>query len=251
MHPYISIFGKQFSSYGLLMFLAVLTVFCICTVRAKQYDYMIDNLMIVSASAIGGALFCGGLLYIFITYPLDLLIVSLRNGDFSFLQGGIVFYGGLIGGVFGAIVGGRISKSNFDSVIRIVVPYVPLGHAIGRVGCVMAGCCYGIPYDGLWALHYPQFKIGRFPVQILEAICNIVLCAVLHSYEKKQKNAWNIVFLYFLSYGVIRFFIEFLRGDEIRGITVGLSSSQWISIALVLLSIIWFFRCHISYKKRR
>lgn len=77
-----------------------------------------------------------------------------------------------------------------------------------------------------------------FPVQLTESACNIIIFIILSYIYKKSKHTEKIIGLYCILYGILRFLLEFLRGDLIRGIELGLSTSQWISIVLIIIGII-------------
>ena len=130
---------------------------------------------------------------------------------------------------------------------RSVVPFIPLGHGIGRVGCVMAGCCHGFPYEGPFALYYPNSVAGLspdqgyFPVQPLEALINVGICLILLWYEKRMKRPGQLLFAYMGFYAVARFFLEMLRGDAVRGIWYSVSTSQIISLGLLAVSLVGIF----------
>lgn len=239
MYPYIHIFGRTFGTYGLCMALGFGLAIFLAYRKGKPRGLLIEDLLIVSACALGGALLGGGALYVFVTYSISEIIAFIRQGNFQFLAGGIVFYGGLIGGVLGALLGIRIAGCKLALVERAVVPFIPLGHAIGRIGCVMAGCCHGFEYDGVCALYYPNSvtglspEQGYFPVQPLESLINVGICLILLHFEKKMKRTADLLCLYLGFYSVCRFFLEMLRGDAIRGGWNGLSTSQIVSILLL------------------
>lgn len=239
MYPYIDIFGRQIGTYGLCMMIGFyLAAFCAYR-RGKPMGMKVEDLVLITATAFGGGLLGGGLLYVFVTYPIDQIIAFIRKGDFSFLASGIVFYGGLIGGVLGALLGVRLTKSQFSVIEKSVVPFIPLGHAVGRIGCVMAGCCHGFPYEGPFAIYYPNAATGipadqgYFPVQPLESLINVGICFLLLWLSKKTKRTTGLLAWYVCFYAIVRFFLEMLRGDSVRGILNGLSTSQYISIALL------------------
>lgn len=239
MYPYIIIFGRAIGSYGLCMALAMLLVSALAIRYAKRLSVPAEDVIIIGAVAVGFALLGGSLLYIFVTYPISYILEALRNGDLSFLtSGGIVFYGGLLGGLAGAFVGARIAKRKLVSLEDAIVPYIPLGHAIGRIGCTLAGCCHGAPYEGLFAIHYHNSitglppEQGYFPVQPLEAILNTVICLLLLLYRKRTRRPYALLFAYLGMYALVRFTLEFFRGDSIRGLFGAISTSQWISLGL-------------------
>ncbi len=242
MFPYIILFGRPIGTYGLCMVLGIFLAAFLAWRKGKALGIAIEDILLIAACALLGGLFCGGMLYIFVTYSIEQIFAFIRQGDFSFLVSGIVFYGGLIGGVFGGILGIRIAKCNVSAMERAVVPFIPLGHAVGRIGCVMAGCCHGFAYDGPFALYYPNAVSGLdptqgyFPIQLLEALCNCIVCLVLLFLSKKERRSYALLFAYFALYAIERFVLEFFRGDTVRGIFFSLSSSQWISIAMMAAS---------------
>lgn len=246
MYPYIHIFGRPIGTYGLCMVLGFALAIFLAYRKGKPLGLLIEDLLIVSAVALAGALVCGGALYVFVTYSISEIIAFVRQGNLAFLGSGIVFYGGLIGGVVGALLGMRIAGCKFALVERAAVPFIPLGHAIGRIGCVMAGCCHGFAYDGPLALHYPNSvsglspEQGYFPVQPLESALNVVICLILLKLEKKQKRSGDLLAAYLVMYAISRFCLEFLRGDAVRGLWNGLSTSQIVSLFLLAGCAVYF-----------
>ena len=164
-------------------------------------------------------------------------IVALKLSFIEILRGGFVFYGGLIGGAIGFFLYAKQFKITIKEYIAIFTTVIPLGHAFGRVGCFFAGCCYGIAYDGFAHIVYKEsadiatpLGVGLFPVQLLEAILLLALFVFLWLARRK-----NSLVIYGIGYALIRIGTEFLRGDVERGVFLGFSTSQWISIGIVLV----------------
>ena len=206
--------------------------------KAKTFNIQFEKILIVITATIGCALVGGSALYIFVTYSPAQIWEFISNLDFSFIEkSGIVFYGGLIAGLLASIISVKILKIDIHSMEKSTVPYIPLGHAIGRVGCLFAGCCHGFEYDGFLAVRnilispYKTF----FPVQLMEAVLDIVIVFILLAYGKKERKRFALLSLYLFLYAVMRFGTEFLRADAIRGSLLMFSTSQWISIGIVLL----------------
>lgn len=243
MYPYIDILGRRIGSYGLCMILGFGLVIFLSMRRGKRFGVASEDIWIVGATVVAFAMLGGGLLYVWVTFPLEVVIELIMAGNFEPLLG-IVFYGGLIGGAIGAIVGAKIAKCPMGNLLPSVVPFIPLGHAIGRIGCLLGGCCYGMEYDGPLAIHYPHSLLGLppeqgyFPVQPLEALCNVAIFAVLFTMEKRMRKRWDILWTYGVMYAVCRFTLEYFRGDAHRGIFSGVSLSQWISIGLLVICVI-------------
>ncbi len=107
---------------------------------------------------------------------------------------------------------------------------MPLFHAFGRVGCFLAGCCYGKKLERTITI-LNGIRLERIPIQLIEAIFEFLLFIILTVIRKKDDNV-NILRIYLMSYSAFRFLDEFFRGDEIRGIFFGLSTAQWISLVI-------------------
>lgn len=240
MFPYVAILGRTISSYGLFLALGCGAAFFLALYRTRQSGLDGDHLLIIGAIALGGGLVGSKLLYLLVTYSLGELMELICTGNFSvLLGGGLVFYGGLLGGLLGAFLGARIAGAKLTDYERAVVPAIPLGHAFGRLGCLAAGCCYGMAYTGPCAIRYPVELPGLpygetvFPVQPLESAVNLVVCGVLLLFSRRQRRKFDLLLLYLILYAVERFSLEFLRGDVVRGIRGGLSSSQWVSLGIL------------------
>ena len=135
-------------------------------------------------------------------------------------------------------------------------PGIALGHVIGRLGCLMAGCCYGRPADVPWAITFTDpfafanvgtpLNVPLHPTQVYEAGAELIILILLLATERKGRTYPGRTFWgYMLLYAVSRFAIEFYRADE-RGFLMGLSTSQFISVVLAPLSLFMLF-----YLRRR
>ena len=154
-------------------------------------------------------------------------------------EGGLVFYGGLMGAVFGALRYCLHFKLPVRAALETAVPAVPLFHAFGRVGCFMAGCCYGIEYHGGLSVTFEKAAaapngVPLLPVQLFEAAGNLLLFALLTALFLKNISRLSLCGLYLVCYSAMRFALEFFRGDAVRGSALFLSTSQWISAAAFL-----------------
>jgi phosphatidylglycerol:prolipoprotein diacylglycerol transferase len=172
----------------------------------------------------------------------------------EFLQAGGVYYGGLIGAVIGAGLYVRgVPQFGFWRIADTSAPAIPLGQAIGRVGCFAAGCDYGSPSDLPWAVTFTSeyahqvvgvpLNISLHPYQLYESLGACCLSLVLYLLFKKRRFYGQIFCLYLIGYGVLRFFLEFFRGDSDRGFVFDglLSTSQFISTLIVPTAILCYF----------
>jgi phosphatidylglycerol:prolipoprotein diacylglycerol transferase len=164
--------------------------------------------------------------------------------DYFWFGGGFVFYGGLLFGLAFYLIYSFVFKKFSFKKSYLLIPGLIFGHAVGRVGCFLTGCCYGKVCDLPWKVYMDG--VYRHPVQLYEAMALFILGA----FSLKWINGKNNLFVftnYLLSYSVIRFVIEFFRGDDVRGVFwFQLSTSQYISIGLFLAALI----VRIFYKKR-
>lgn len=160
------------------------------------------------------------------------VIKIITNGRY-----GLVYYGGLTGCVITTYV---FVKLNLISriIYDILAFVIPLFHSITRIGCYFAGCCYGVNHDAL--LQMPMFDNGVFtgkycvPTQLFESFFEITLAIFLLMLYIENFKRFNLLKMYILFYAVFRYFNEFLRADEIRGVYFGLSFSQYFSLLIVL-----------------
>ncbi len=146
------------------------------------------------------------------------------------LGGGFVFLGGLIAAtLYSALFVWRIETYSLRH-LEALLPSLCLGHAIGRIGCLLAGCCFGKETTSFLSVHL--HGLWRHPVQLYESLGLFFLSFVIFKLLMRQKN---ILSWYLLGYGILRFSLEFLRGDAVRGLYWGISTSQYISVIMILL----------------
>jgi phosphatidylglycerol:prolipoprotein diacylglycerol transferase len=167
-----------------------------------------------------------------------LFLITSASADLSLIQsfsfwtgGGFVFYGGLIAALLYILSLRFFNISLTEKTIWSLLLALSVGHAIGRFGCFLAGCCYGAETDWTWGvwLHGEH----RHPTQLIEAVGLIMLAWIL---KAKGPGTKSFV-LYFIFYGVLRLWVELLRGDQIRGQWWIFTPSQWISIALIFIGL--------------
>jgi phosphatidylglycerol:prolipoprotein diacylglycerol transferase len=138
----------------------------------------------------------------------------------------------------------RIKKISILKLGDFFVPSLALGHAIGRIGCFFAGCCYGKETDVAWSVVFRDknssavLNVHLHPTQLYEALGNFLIFFFLYFYSKKEHEKGFLVSFYFISYAVLRFIVEFFRGDLDRWRQcVGLSISQILSLILFIIGV--------------
>ncbi len=167
-----------------------------------------------------------------------------------FWQGGLVFFGGLIGGTAACIAYLKWKRIPIPIAADFIAPAIPLAHAIGRVGCFLNGCCWGAPTELSWGVCYPHSPWGAFarqlkdgiitndaaatvpvhPTQLYAAAGLLVVFAVVRYAYKHKRHDGSVMLLYVLLYGALRFGLEFLRGDSARP-SFGMTVSQVLALA--------------------
>lgn len=166
------------------------------------------------------------------------------------LRSGGVYYGGFILAVIVGLSLTRHKKLPVWKMADLFAPGIALGQSIGRLGCFAAGCCYGKPTTLPWAVMFTNpyshetigvpLMVHLHPTQIYEALASLIIFLILWRQLKQRQVDGQIFILYLALYSITRFMIEFLRGDEARGFVLSglLSTSQFISLLLILLAIV-------------
>ena len=175
----------------------------------------------------------------------------IKNPSVGFeLGSGMTFIGGLIGGVACFIFRKKYTTRLYE-VISLLPCSILIAHAFGRIGCFFAGCCYGKETDSFLGVQFPDLPHPVHPTQLYEAAFLFVLFAV-SVYLILKKDFKHNLSLYLIAYGVFRFLIEYVRGDD-RGELVGfVSPSQFWSIFMAVAGVaIIFVMNHVLVKEAR
>jgi phosphatidylglycerol---prolipoprotein diacylglyceryl transferase len=247
MHPILFDFGGfTIYAYGVLLAAAYLLglQFALMRARARGLDgqrVMDLGIWIIISALVGAKL----LLFVvdfrrYTSNPRDLM---------ELLRSGGVFYGGLIAAVAVALVYLRRHKLPLWTTTDVFAPGIALGHVVGRLGCLMAGCCFGRPTSVPWAITFRDpaamanvgtpLGVPLHPTQLYEAGAELLILGILLAFERRGRPFPGRTFWsYLLLYGISRFIVEFYRGDS-RGMVFDvLSTSQFVSVILVPLAIV-------------
>ncbi len=172
-----------------------------------------------------------------------------------FLSGtGFVVYGGIITGVLTGYIYCRVKRIEFFRYADIVLPSVAIAQGFGRVGCFLAGCCYGRETDSCFSItfHSSEFApngVKLIPTQLISSFCLFALAIGLILYANKDRKPGRVAALYLIFYSVGRSVIEVFR-DDFRGDFIGpFSVSQFISIFILILGVVLFFKDKIFSRK--
>ena len=247
MHPILFSAGPiTIYSYGVLLASAYLLGLWMAVRRARAAgidgNRIMDLLIWVIIAALVGA---KALLFV-----VDFNHFTSSWQEFStLLRSGGVFYGGLIAAIVVCIWQLRKHRLPLWQSADLFAPGIALGYMVGRLGCLMAGCCFGKPTDVAWAVTFTDpaanFNVGTplniplHPTQLYESVAGLVVLLLLLALERRPgafagRTFWSFAFLY----AVLRFIIEFYRGDD-RGMVFNyLSTSQFISVILAPLAVV-------------
>ena len=241
MLPSVSLFGFSVQSMW-LMCLAGAGV-CCAFVLPRSRRMALPGVDVTNAGAMGliGILAGGKLLYLLTIAPLlvqnwrQLVQAPALLAEIT-LTSGTVYYGGLLGFIAAVHWYLRRYRLNAPLFWDCLAPVLPLFHVFGRIGCFLNGCCYGVESRrfGLAftrSLSAPN-GVPYFPVQLAEAAFEALIFLLVWRFALRTEGHGKALPFYLLLYAPVRFLLEFLRGDAVRGIWFGLSTSQWLSLAL-------------------
>lgn len=222
MYPEICRIGPfTIYSYGIMLLVAFLISSLLVKAQAKKYnlnpDLIFDLSFIVFISGIIGAR---------VFYILENLGYYLKNPtEIIMLQhGGLSWFGGLILGSLVGIKYLRKRKLSIYKVVDLIMPFVALGQAIGRIGCLLNGCCFGKTL---------------VPVQIYSSFILVIIFIILRFFQERPHRDGEIFFTYLILYCIKRFFIEFFRAEH-EIIIFGLTLFQLLSITIFFLAAVKF-----------
>jgi phosphatidylglycerol:prolipoprotein diacylglycerol transferase len=241
-------------SYGLLVSLGVLIGMWICVRNSEKSGINPEHAWNLGIFVVLCGIVGAKVLYI----VNDWSYYSTRPGEifsFSTLQAGGVFSGGLIAGFAAAVWYIRRQDMPALATADAFAPGLAFGHALGRVGCFAAGCCYGKPTSHFWGVTFTSpiaqawvgtpLGVSLEPTQLFEAAVELANFFFLMWLLKRKKFDGQVVAAYFILYGVARYFLEFLRDDPGRGSVFGgiMTGTQLVSVCLVLTGgVIWWLR---------
>lgn len=231
-------------TYGVLLAAAYLVGLKFAVARARRHGLDGDRMLDLGIYIIIAALVGAKLLLLVVDFD---LFRRQPSELWTLARSGGVFYGGLIAAFLVAMWYIRRHRLPVWTTTDMFAPGIALGHAIGRLGCFLAGCCFGRPTRVPWAVTFSDpfaasnvgtpLGVPLHPTQLYEAGAELVIMGLLLATERRGRYFPGRTFwLYVLLYSISRFVIEFYRGDE-RGMLWGISTSQFISLVLLPLSV--------------
>ncbi|MBI5816624.1 MAG: prolipoprotein diacylglyceryl transferase [Nitrospinae bacterium] len=253
MHPILFKFGPlTLHTYGLLVAGGFLLGIAWAARLGKREGMAPQMVYDVSFWIILSAILSSRVLYVMVEYrhyldrPLDV---------FKIWEGGLVFYGGVIGAVAAIAICARIYKFDMWKFADIAAPSAALGHAIGRLGCLFAGCCYGRETHVPWAVTFEDVHsiaptgVPLHPTQIYDSLNEFTIFLIITAFRPYRKFKGQVWWIWVGLYSFGRMIVEGFRGDP-RGMWLGdsFSTSQILAAGGILLAVIFYLRSRRLYK---
>jgi phosphatidylglycerol:prolipoprotein diacylglycerol transferase len=184
----------------------------------------------------------GGLVGAYVNYIISYDWSRFKADPLSVLRfwnEGLVFLGGLIGGLIFALIFIRRQKWSFWEIADICAIAIPLAYGFGRIGCFFAGCCYGEACELPWAITFPGQMVARHPTQLYSMLLGFGLAAFAYFFRPKRRFAGQSFLFYMFFYGLGRGIIELLR-IEPTVFGTNLSVAQFTGILLMVVAVVLY-----------
>lgn len=226
--------------YGLMIAIGIVVALLVGDYRAKKFGLNGDLIYGLTLTTVVLGFLAARILFI-ITEWQDFL-----KNPMSYVTGnGFVVFGGIMGGALTIWAYCKIKKMDFLAYLDLMIPSVALAQGFGRIGCFLAGCCYGKETDSFLGItftnsDYAPNNVKLLPSQLIMSAGDFVIAAILLLYAKKNPSKGKTSALYLMLYSVGRFFVEFTRNDD-RGAVGALSTSQFIGIFIFIVGAVAYF----------
>jgi phosphatidylglycerol:prolipoprotein diacylglycerol transferase len=225
--------------YGIMVALAVATLVAWALIAVKR-GAKVSYDTVISAALVG---IPSGIIFSRLLHVIDLWDYYMQHPALIFTRfgEGLTIYGAVLGAALGIWIYSRIRKISFGYLADMIAPGIILAQAIGRVGCTLNGCCYGVGTDAFCAVIYTSpethapIGIPVYPTQIFEIIYNLIIFGVLLLLRKRLRPDGSLFLVYLTFYAAWRLGIDFIR--EGKPLLFGLHEAQLISIVVLIITI--------------
>jgi phosphatidylglycerol:prolipoprotein diacylglycerol transferase len=240
------VYGVPFYSYGLMLVVGFFVAIWFARKRAPKFGIIPDRISDASFVAIiAGVL---GARIGFIAQDLPKYLADTRE-LFAWRFAGLTSFGGLVGGALAVLVWTRFAKVRAVNLCDAIAPSYLIGYAIGRIGCLLNGCCYGGHCDLPWGVRQlgdnNVFLPGLYhPAQIYDMLMNLAAVGILLMLERRKLRLGQATALVLVMHGISRFVYEFWRAGTTSGYLgkLPVTEAQAAAVGIVLVGVVvWFF----------
>jgi len=224
-------------SYGLTVVLGFSICVFLITRQAKSEGLNQELIFNICFSILLSGIIGARLLYIilnfayFFRHPAEMVMIN---------RGGLAWFGGLFLSGLTCVIYLKYKRLDVYKIADLIIPYVALAQAIGRIGCFLNGCCFG--RESLnFGLYFPVHDAVLIPTQVYSCLLLLVIYIILRIRQSQKHQKGEILYSYFFLYSLKRFFIEFLRADS-EIFILSMSIFQVFSIGLFLFSLVMLIR---------
>lgn len=239
MHPdFIRIGPLDIHTYGVFLAIGFIVGFAVAARRARSEGIDPERISdlgvwLVVSGMLGGKLF-------HILFFWHDFIYGWRMDGVRSLREGFVFYGGFIAASLTTVLYTHWKRLPLAKLADVLAPSVALGHAFGRLGCFFNGCCFGKPCALPWAVKFPpphvMAGIPVHPTEVYEALGNLIIFAGLSAFYRRKRFDGQVWWLYVLGYGMLRFGVEFFRGDYETHYVGSLTIGHLVAITMIVVA---------------
>jgi len=232
MHPVLFQCGNfTIYTYGFILSIGVICSLYLLLKQARRESYSQDAIFDLAFVILLSGIIGARLLYIFLNIEFYLEnpkeIIMLHHG-------GLAIFGGFLLAIISAVIYLKIKKLSFMEMADLFSPFVALAHSIGRIGCFFNGCCYGLASKfGIFFISHETILI---PAQLIASFLLLMLFIYLRILQSRNNLPGKVFASYLILYSLIRFCLEFVRGDSLR-IYFGLTIFQIFSIAFFVFGL--------------
>jgi phosphatidylglycerol:prolipoprotein diacylglycerol transferase len=234
MHPVICHIGPfALYSYGLMLAIAVITASFLTAREAQKCGIPRDAVYDLAFWAVLWGILGARVFYVFLNadhfleFPVEIFMLQ---------KGGLAWQGSLVAGVLAGVFFIRRKKLPLLMLLDIAAPFLALGHAIGRIGCFLNGCCYGKP--SVWGVYFPVWQEYLLPTQLYMVAGELAVFLILRSLQQRSDRPLGRLFvLYLMLSSLERFVVEFFRADHVL-LWGGLSIFQYVCLLITGVAVI-------------
>lgn len=249
MHPIILKLGHiTLYSYGMMVAMAFLFGIYVSKLEAIRKNIKPDLVYDLSFYLIIGGLIGARLYYVAFFNPQSFIKDPISI--FKLWQGGLSIHGGILAGIIAGFIFSKIKKVSFWRLADIISPAIILGQGIGRIGCFLNGCCFGLPIKSFPGIRFPKGSLPDIaynglpvhPAQLYELILNLAGFFILWSFRKRLKFDGGLFLLYLMMYAIIRPIVSQFRGDDVYIWHTNLKAANVVSIIIFIIALAVFIK---------